>query len=824
MARVHPFQTNFTAGELTPKLAGQTDFKKYQNGVAELQNMTVFPQGGTKRRYGSRYVAAVKDSGAACRLIPFEFNTTQAYILEFGNQYIRFYKDGGQITESDKNITAITQANPAQVTVSSHGYTTGDDVWIYSVAGMSRLNGRRYRITVVDTNNFTLDGEDTTNYAAYTSGGTVERVYEIPTTITAAQLYEIQFTQSADIMYIVHEDFPLKKLARTGHTNWTITDEVLKNGPYMDKNTSSRTLAISNQAVGTNRTLTANGNIADANGKSGFSADDVGRLGRLRNGHFKITAFTNATTVKVQVLVAIGSTAASTDWALGAYSEHTGYARTVTFFEQRLVLAGSRSFPQTVWASQTGLYTDFDTGDANAADAFIYTIAANQVNVIRWLSPARDLIVGTVGGEFKVGRPTGEPLKPDNVSITQQTTYGGYYTEPIQIGNVVLFVQKQRQKIREFAYQFESDAYAAPDMCLLADHITGTGVVDVAYAQEPDSIYWAVRDDGTLLGMTYKREEDVVAWHRHVLGGANRYTFNAATAVTPSTSDARQNGFITITSHGYETGDPVVYVQGANNTAIGGLTDGRTYYVIAKNANEIELAATLEQARDTTVVQLTSAGTGTQTVEGISKVRSVATISENEENQTWVIVERTIGNAKYKYVEYLNNKVSMDSSLIGIVNGTSSQITGLDHLEGESVQILIGDAVYPNQIVTDGAISVNLPAATAYKAIDIGLGYTSKIKTMRVEAGANAGTAQARPKRYNEVVVRLFESIGVTINGDQLPFRSSTTPLGTNIEPFTGDKRVTNLGWDKDGQIVIEQTQPLPLTVLGITGTLVVSD
>ena len=95
---------------------------------------------------------------------------------------------------------------------------------------------------------------------------------------------------------------------------------------------------------------------------------------------------------------------------------------------------------------------------------------------------------------------------------------------------------------------------------------------------------------------------------------------------------------------------------------------------------------------------------------------------------------------------------------------------------------------------------------------------------MRVEAGANAGTAQARPKRYNEVVVRLFESIGVTINGDQLPFRSSTTPLGTNIEPFTGDKRVTNLGWDKDGQIVIEQTQPLPLTVLGITGTLVVSD
>ena len=136
---VHPFQTNFTAGELTPKLAGQTDFKKYQNGVATLENMTVFPQGGTKRRYGSRYVAE-KNSDAQHELIPFEFNTEQAYILEFGNQYIRFYKDGGQITETTQNITGITQANPAQVTIVGHGYTTGDDVWIYGVAGMSRLN------------------------------------------------------------------------------------------------------------------------------------------------------------------------------------------------------------------------------------------------------------------------------------------------------------------------------------------------------------------------------------------------------------------------------------------------------------------------------------------------------------------------------------------------------------------------------------------------------------------------------------------------------------------------------------------------------------
>ena len=102
MARVHPFQSNFTAGELTPKLAGQIDFKKYANGLELLQNMTVFPQGGAARRYGTRFVGPVKDSTKTVRLIPFEFNVEQSYCLEFGDQYIRFYKDNGIITENDK--------------------------------------------------------------------------------------------------------------------------------------------------------------------------------------------------------------------------------------------------------------------------------------------------------------------------------------------------------------------------------------------------------------------------------------------------------------------------------------------------------------------------------------------------------------------------------------------------------------------------------------------------------------------------------------------------------------------------------------------------
>lgn len=748
MARVHPFQTNFTAGELTPKLAGQVDFKKYNNGVEIMENMTVFPQGGASRRYGTRFVKEVKDSSKVTRLIPFEFNIEQSYVLEFGDQYIRFYKDNGQIT----------------------------------------------------------------------SGGSA---YEIATPFTESMLYEIQFTQSADVMYIVHETLKPRKLSRTGHTSWTLTEVEFQNGPYLDANESSITFTSSHTGVGTGRTLTASG-TAFGYENNGFHSSDVGRLIRMKDGWGVITAYTSTTVVTWEIKQDLGSATATTDWALGAWSEHTGYPKTVSFFEQRLIFGGSTLYPQTIWASESGFYEHFHAGVGDPADSFIYTIAANKVNTIRWLAPARDLIVGTAGGEFKVGRPTGEPLQPDNVQITQQTTYGGYSTQPIQIGNAVLFVQRQRKKIRELAYRFEDDAYLAPDMTLLAEHITGNGIVDVDYAQEPQSIYWAVREDGTLLGLTYQREEDVVAWHRHIIGGSFKQTFNAATDVTPKTTDPNFNGYITITNHGFETGDKVLY-KADGGTKLGGLQDNEYYYIIKIDANNIEFADSYEQAIDRTVLQIT-AGVGTQSIEAQAKVKSVCTISEDLENQTWVIVERKINNNIVKHIEYLDKKLNMDSALSTTVNASSSTITGLNHLEGESVQILIGDAVYPNQTVSSGSITISLPANTGYKSIEIGLGYISQLKTMRVEAGASAGTAQGRKKRYNEVLVRLHKTVGININGDQLPFRTSSTPMGQNISEFTGDKRVINLGWDRDGQIIIKQEQPLPMTVLGITGTLVTSD
>ena len=832
MARVHPFQTNFTAGELTPKLAGQVDFKKYNNGVATMENMTVFPQGGTSRRYGSRFVGEVKNSANATRLIPFEFNVTQSYILEFGDQYIRFYKDNGQIVEASKAISGLTAADPGVVTATSHGYSNGDHVWINSVVGMTEVNGRRFTVANKTTNTFELSGIDTSGYTAYSSAGTAEKVYEIATSFTSAQVFDLKFTQSADVMYIVHPLHEPTKLTRTGHSAWTIAEVDFQVGPFLDLNTTTTTLTTSATTVGSGRTLTASA-IVGINSGTGFQTTDVGRYVKLGDGWGEITARTNTTVVTWTIVVA-ATDSGSVTWSLGAWSDTTGFPSAVSFYEQRLVFAGSTDNPQTIWASESGAYEDFDAGDADPADAFTYTIAANRVNVIRWLAPARDLIVGTAGGEFRVGRPTGEPLKPDNVTITQQTTYGGHTTQPIQIGSAVLFVQRQKQKVREFAYRFEDDAYVAPDMTLLAEHITGDGIDDVDFAQEPESIYWAVREDGVLLGMTYQREEDVVAWHRHLFGGTDQNC-----TITVSDYDNIQTGTtlkftksdgttVTFTSTTGTAGTDEFKTETNNNT-----TADNIFTAINTHA---DFTVANPAAAIVTVFETTPSGTGLLTVESSdtvrltvtnekeSKVKSVASISETLENQVWIVIERIVNGSTVKYVEYLDNTLNMDSGLSGTVTGSSTTVTSLDHLEGETVQILIDDAVYPVQKVSSGAITVSLPSTFASKTIEVGLGYKSTIKTMRVEAGAEAGTAQGRKKRYNEVTVRLYNTVGATINGDQIPFRTSASPMGQPISSFTGDKRVSNLGWDRDGQVTVQQTQPLPMTILGITGTLVTSD
>jgi hypothetical protein len=745
MARVAVQLTNFTGGELSPRLDGRNDLAKYASGCKTLQNMIVYPHGSAARRPGTTFVAEVKTSSAFTRLIPFEFSTTQTYILEFGDDYIRFYKDSGAILEANKTITAITKANPGVVTATAHGFSNGDTVVISGVVGMTQVNGKRFKVASVATDTFALqdiDGNNvnTTSYTTYVSGGVANRVYTLATTYETADLAELKFAQSADVMYICHPDYVPKKLSRTGHTSWTITDVEFTNGPYLDDNITAVTLNSSTHTVGTARDLTASA--------ATFVSTDVGRLVRFREGYGKITAFTSTTAVTWTIIKDTNSGSASTDWALGAWSDTTGYPSCVSFFEQRLVFAGTTDQPQTLFFSKSGDYENMDEnrgGTIADDDAIIYTIASNQVNAIRFLSSTRTLIVGTVGGEFSVsGGGTDDPVTPTNILIKKQSNHGCANIDAIPVGNVTLFLQRAKRKIRELAYNFDVDGYVAPDMTILAEHISESGIKSMSYQQEPNQLIWCVREDGRLVCLTYQREQQVVAWHQHIFGGA------------------------------FST--------------------------------------------------------------GIAVCESIATIpTDDKEYQSWVIVKRTINGVTRRYVEYLNQfdfdeddntEFNFLDSQLAYDGSATTTISGLDHLEGQVVSVLANGSTHPDRTVTNGSITL----ARSSTKVKVGLSYTSILQTMRLDAGSQNGTSQAKTKRIFNVSIRLYESIGVEVgpnlsNMEEIPFRSSANPMDQAIPVFTGDKEVEFRGnYETDGFIFVRQTQPLPLTVLSLYPELITND
>ena len=758
MAKASPSFSNFTAGELSPRLDGRTDLQKYFNGCKTLENFVVHPHGGASRRPGSIFVREVKNSANNARLIPFEFNVEQAYILEFGDQYFRIHKDGG---------TVVTGSPAAPV--------------------------------------------------------------EVTTPYLHTELDDLKFTQSADVMYIVHPNHAPRKITRTSHTAWTITAVDFQRGPFQDANTDSTTLTASARTGSV--TITAS---ADT-----FDSDDVGRLVKLHHGFAKISAYTSATSVTATVqetadgraelapsytattisfhegdpsatglehndriqdsagnfieqgfevgmristsgasnshnnqsdvlivqvtddsilispsgdfnnanagdsITVSGDLNADSNFALGAFSATTGYPAAITFYEQRLVMASTTDQPQTIFFSVGGSFEDFTAG-IGPSDALTYTLGSNQVNVIRYLQAGRVLLVGTSGGEFVVTSSEDAPLSPTNAVVKRQATYGSANIQPVQVANVTLFVQRARRKLRELVFDLNTDSYQAPDMTLLAEHITESGIKEMALQQEPDNVVWCVLENGKLVGMTYRREENVIAWHEHTIGGA----FGS---------------------------------------------------------------------------------------DSFGHVESVASIPGSlDEDATYLVVKRTINGATKRFVEYFNffdfgdnilDAYFVDSGLT-YTGSAATSISGLDHLEGETVRIVANGSTHPDKVVSSGSVTLDFSTTNAH----IGLAYTSTLQTMRLDAGGTEGTSQAKIKRIHDVTLRLFRTVGAEVGSstselDRIPFRSSADEMDTALPLFTGDKEVEfRGGFDTDAFIVVRQSQAMPMTILSIFPRLITFD
>jgi len=783
MPKASPIQYSFNTGELSPTLEGRTDLNKYSSGCRTLENFIPMVQGPARRRSGTYFVEEIKNSANRSWLLRFEFSESQAYILEFGDQYIRFYTNYGQVQTG--SITAW---------LTSTAYAVGD---------LRSNGGTNYYCKVAHTS-----GTFSTDLAAgkwHTLTGTT---YEIPSPYTAADLtnsnntLKLRTVQSADVIYIVHPSYAPKKLSRYSATRWILEDINFLGGPFEDVDPDEAITVYASAQTGTGITLTASSALfastdvgstflLEQKSVDGITQWEVGKsissgarrrsdgktyealnsattgtvkpihsIGAVYDGdsgvqwqfrdpgygYVKITGFTNSTTVTADVVSrlpsgAVGSGNATNRWAFSRWSSVRGWPSQVAFFRERLVFASGQKIDMSVAADYENFADRDESGQVVADMAIAIEVSSDQVNKIEWLAASDGLLIGTAGGEFVAQEvTTDQPLGPDNVKIVPQSSYGSKSVIPVLVGESVLFVQRSGQKLRELVFDFANNGYKSSDLTVLSEHITYGGLVDICYQQEPHSIVWCVRSDGELLGFTFNREQDVLGWHRHPLGG-----------------------------------------------------------------------------------------------DGI--VECVETIPSpfGDQDDLWMIVRRTIDGQTKRYIEYLwpdfvdNNDIEdafcVDCGLTYDSTAVST-ISGLDHLEGKIVSILADGAAHPNRTVESGSVTLQ----RASSVVHVGLPYTSRLQTMRPEAGAGDGTAQGKTKRINKMVIRFLATVGAKAGPDvdhldEIQFRSGSALMDAPVPLFTGDKIMEwPGGYDFDGYMIVEQDQPLPMTLVALMPQLQTQD
>lgn len=840
MARSNPYSPSFNAGELSERLHARTDFNKYKNGVATCLNFVPLPEGGLMRRSGTRFIKELKSSSVKGRLKRFEFSTTQAYMIELGALFMRFYKNQANIVVADITGSITNGTFDADVSSWTDKDTGGTAASTWNAAGYMALlgDGTEYawrQQTVASITNGTAyslkfrvigapgdeailrigtadggtqivnDRSFPVGYHVYTFTATATTIYlgfrskvaktigiddvsfldnapvEIDTPYAAADLYTLEGPQSADVLYLFHASYPTYKLQRYGHTSWSLVEVAWQDGPYMDENptlsaTTPTTLTFG-AATGLGVTVTASA-ITGINENEGFKSTDVGRVIRMTDdatvnwGWAVITGFTSTTVVTVDVKRTVTSLAAEKKWRLGSFSGTTGYPSCSGFFEQRLFAANTTKQPQSFWASQTGDFENMAPDSPNAAgttwagaveddDALDYTISADDVNAIIWLSAGDDVLaIGTVAGEW-LPSSSGAVLTPSDIVVRRQTTHGSARVQPVRVDNAVLFVQKAARKLREFTFSYESDGYQAFDMTRLAQHITLGGIVEMAFAEEPNSLLYYVRNDGVLCTMTYRREEDVVGHARHIIGGA----FSTGNAVVES----------------------VAIIPGNNGSG---------------------------QVRDST-----------------------------KRDEVWVIVKRTINGSTKRYVELFEedfegpNPAEYDTdaawetamlsaqtdayysdSIITYDSTATATITGLDHLEGQTVKVLADGATHPDKTVASGSITLERTAST----VQVGLGYTHRMKTLKHEGGTAAGSAVGKTKQFSAVTYVLLNAMTLAFGRDldnlrEIDFREVGDDTDSAVALFTGEYYAEfEDDWKPDARICIESDTPAPFTLLAL--------
>lgn len=769
--RSTPVKYSFNTGEVSETMYGRLgDFDRMKSAMTKSFNGIPMVQGPWTRRPGTGFCDEVRYSEKFTRAVRFKYSTLQSYVIEFGDQYVRFKKNRAPVYDIELTITGVSLGMPTIVTYTGTDPSNGDDLDFSEVVGTTQLNGRRFRVANVDAgaNTFQLtenDGSvvDGGAFGAYVSGGKAKRVYTLATPYLEDDLPRLKFSRSGDKLYVFHPDYPEATLNRFADANWTHTPITFLDGPYLPMNKTDTTFAVDNATPGAGRTLTAS-SIVGINDDTGFQTTDVGRLVRFKSstnawGYGRITARTSTTVVTITIINTFTNTNAVKTWRLGLLSDTTGYSAAGTFAGGRFIIGGC-PYREARWdASYADDISNFAEtevdGTVTDAHSFPYTLTSEESQAIRWLkSVANGIIIGTFEGEW-LARPSvnAEAMTPTNKDAKESTSHGSQDIDAIKVGAAVLFAQKYGLRLGEAVYAFNENQLIVTDATILADHIAkgdlGSGITELAFQRERIPIVWACRRDGALIGMTYSQEDKVAAWHHHFLGG---------------TSDI--------------VGSPAA-------------------------------------------------------VESITTIPSVT----GEYEELWMVVRRWINGRTVRYNEFLYKTWEKgDSTLTShfldcsrTYSGAATRtITGLAHLRGETLSVLVNGATHIDVVVSQtGAITLE------YDAIDavVGYGYNSDGEILPFDSGSADGSAQGKIQRKHHVTFRVMQTAGLQAGPsfDKLQLITTRRPAhGSNTRTplYTGLLEIH--GWpgdaSKEDRLCFRFNQPLPGTVCAVIARMDTAD
>lgn len=792
MAEATPIQTNFTAGELSPLLDGREDFAKFFNGARLIENLMCTVLGPLIRRPGTMFTASCKFADKLARPLPFEFNVEQAYNLECGENYFRFYRDRGRIevvaTGStiangtfDSDIASWTDASGAgsdivhdgagnRMQFNSDGATEAVARQTLTIAGGDQA---KLHVICFDVGDFAHDTmilrigttsagteilEETVSAGHHcreftpgvasvflefaTTQGASKPIYldnvaflsngpvEIVSPYLEADLRSIKHNQSADVLYLMSPNYFGRKLFRKGHSSWSIVLINFKDGPYLAENTTPTTLDLGAN-TGFNVTLVASSK-ENINGGEGFKATDVGRLVRVKHtdwGYCRIVSFTDDLNVNVDILSDFDANTPSATWRLGLYSDTDGHPTCAVFHRGRFWSGGPGALPGRVDGTRTFDFENYTPG-ALDDDPISAVADSDVVPNILWMLSERELIAGAAGGEVTFGGETPKTAQtPSNVSGEYATAFGVADIQPVRAPTATLFMQRHGRKLLELAFRITDDNFRGADMNQLAPQATKTKIVDLAYQKEPNSIVWCARTDGQLVGFTYQRDQEVTGWHRHPIGGAG------------------------------------------------------------------------------------------------AAVEGVSSIPGTEGDELWLTVRRSVNGATVRYMEYLGDALELgdpqenafyvDSGLSR--NGApATAISGLDHLEGETVRVLVDGASHPDLVVSGGAVTLDAAASVVHA----GLPVVWKLSPQRPNIRLASGSSQGQPKRITHLILRVLDTLGISAGPTEekltpLSIHSGDQIMGEAPALENGDLRIPLPGgWEDKDAFLIVGDNALPATII----------